>query len=879
MPPTRIFGTDESPLDVDSNPLVGPPQSSQPNRKPPGRISFSNITHRPGIISRLRGVNNDEENALDVGSPGSERPLIPSALSQPGEEYSTPLPVLPLVVLSITMLGEFLSANVSAPFLLFMVKGFGGFKDDADAGFWTGILVSTFFLTQFFTSLLWATVAQKHGQRAVLCISLLGTACTCCMFGTSTSLKEAIAIRLMQGVFAGAIGVARGTITNITDPSNEGRAYAILGFCWGFGGVSGAIIGGTFESPAKKWPTVFASIPLFVSYPYLLPCAVASSITFTGAILSLFLGWDAGPREGAIKLPLEKATGRHPTIPEADEEPVTPIFEDEVEPRGFGSLPRRVGKKISGYFARRVHDAQTDASSLTPRDQQQAVPLSVSAPRGDSTRTFSRTSRADGSAYGYGRSYRSRLASGTTLGMRRGSGSSAVRRRLYSGADGRRGSGAGGEGGGGASVGEMNFAQRLLMANENAVTGIADLWVAAAMNVDNEEVFESDTEMMEDEQREDEQWLRDREMVGRVGEESDEDAFEEEEEEDYGEALPSSLTSDRVRAGRRDSKATHQSTDMGPAHSGARPSFGSQRPSFSRPTFISPANRQFSSSSFRLDDTSSPRTRRYSTAVPSIFSHSGVRTPPAVLDAQELLSRSEEPIGGDGLATIIESQRASVVTVEGEIEKPPSLFWQLPLTIIVQYGLLALHSTTHDQVFYLYLVTDYEGGGLNLNAGNFSQLIALMCLAQIAYQFYLYPNIGPPRGRFSHLAMFRLGSLLFIPAYLTVTLYRPFASASEDGNVLLMAALAISTALRFCGITFAYTAVAILLNYMSPPHVVGLANGIAQSIVSLARFLGPIIGGLLWSTSVAKDPSGYALGFLACSAICALAVAHTFFIR
>ena len=36
-------------------------------------------------------------------------------------------------------------------------------------------------------------------------------------------------IRLLQGIFAGAIGVGRGNIATITDPSNEGRAYAILG--------------------------------------------------------------------------------------------------------------------------------------------------------------------------------------------------------------------------------------------------------------------------------------------------------------------------------------------------------------------------------------------------------------------------------------------------------------------------------------------------------------------------------------------------------------------------------------------------------------------------------------------------------------------------
>ena len=54
------------------------------------------------------------------------------------------------------MLGEFLCANVSTPFLLFMVKGtatffrspgyfqafsgFGEFSDEGEVAFWTGIL-------------------------------------------------------------------------------------------------------------------------------------------------------------------------------------------------------------------------------------------------------------------------------------------------------------------------------------------------------------------------------------------------------------------------------------------------------------------------------------------------------------------------------------------------------------------------------------------------------------------------------------------------------------------------------------------------------------------------------------------------------------------
>jgi len=56
--------------------------------------------------------------------------------------------------------------------------------------------------------------------------------------------------------------------------------------------------------------------------------------------------------------------------------------------------------------------------------------------------------------------------------------------------------------------------------------------------------------------------------------------------------------------------------------------------------------------------------------------------------------------------------------------------------------------------------SDYEAGGLNLNAGHFAQLsmfapqllaysltafaVAIMCFVQIAYQFYLYPSVPLP---------------------------------------------------------------------------------------------------------------------------------------
>jgi hypothetical protein len=90
--------------------------------------------------------------------------------------------------------------------------------------------------------------------------------------------------------------------------------------------------------------------------------------------------------------------------------------------------------------------------------------------------------------------------------------------------------------------------------------------------------------------------------------------------------------------------------------------------------------------------------RRFSNAVPAIFAHSGVRTPPAVVEAQRLLSTSD-------LTTQQQQQQDSVDAMPTVEEKQPSIMSQLPLPIIFQYGWLALHSTTHDMIFLTYVVS------------------------------------------------------------------------------------------------------------------------------------------------------------------------------
>lgn len=419
------------------------------------------------------------------------------------------------------------------------------------------------------------------------------------------------------------------------------------------------------ERPAEKWPGVFGPIPFFVNYPYFLPCAVAGSITligvvivslhfihlahsYTGSLLSLFLGRDGGPREGAIQLPPEKPGNQQPPIPEEDEI-VNEPFEDEQRTGLFGNLKRKISRSFSIYTGSSSPAIHPTEIPTTP-----SVPL-ISSPLINGQRL----SRANGSAYGYGGNQRHRVAS-TIIPRRSMASTLRTGRSIYF--DDRQSSYEGSE---------LNFTQRLLMANENAVTNIADLWVAAAMNVDNEQ-YDLDADLPMDEERarsDGEEDIDGQDVFGTIRGRTD------------SRSIDSATISSQ--AGQRSSMTRFTSTRGIPRRSVSRTSgFGSPIPGSAR------------------------LSRRSSATGPSIFAHAGVRMPPAVLDAQ---LREAEP--SDALTPILE-RRGSVNAINGieggvadEVaEKTPSLTSQLPILIIIQYGLLALHSTTHDQVFLSYLV-------------------------------------------------------------------------------------------------------------------------------------------------------------------------------
>jgi hypothetical protein len=143
------------------------------------------------------------------------------------------------------------------------------------------------------------------------------------------------------------------------------------------------------EHPVENLPRLFGNSQLYASFPYLLPCTIAATVTGTGCVLSLFLSYDAGPREGGIRLPEEKDVER--------------------AVHQVASLPGSVKKRVSGYFGSNASLNAEQAHEITDSPAQTSASVRNGGILGGADRRGSaaprpRTSFAipqRGSAYGY----------------------------------------------------------------------------------------------------------------------------------------------------------------------------------------------------------------------------------------------------------------------------------------------------------------------------------------------------------------------------------------------------------------------------------------------------------------------------------------------
>ncbi|RKP10531.1 major facilitator superfamily domain-containing protein, partial [Thamnocephalis sphaerospora] len=189
----------------------------------------------------------------------------------------TPLPKRQLIVVYLVQFGEPISFTVLFPFMYFSVTLFSGrFTNTADGsvtavygrqvrdfhitddptriGYYVGLLAASFAVAQFFSGLPWGFLSDRIGRRPVILFGLAGTTICLLLFGLSVSFAWAMTVRIMTGLVNGNVGVLKSVLGEITDETNQARAFSYMPMVYGIGFIAGPTIGGLLSNPAETYP-------------------------------------------------------------------------------------------------------------------------------------------------------------------------------------------------------------------------------------------------------------------------------------------------------------------------------------------------------------------------------------------------------------------------------------------------------------------------------------------------------------------------------------------------------------------------------------------------------------------------------------------------
>ena len=190
-----------------------------------------------------------------------------------------------LALFLVTMI-DMIGFGIIIPFLTYLVQDLAEAAGVVRIGLWVGLLMTAYSAAQFLFSPFWGSLSDRIGRRPVLMIGLVGNTVFFTAFGFSTTLLFALSMRFLAGVFNGNIAVARAYIGDVSSPKQLATRMGLIGAAFGLGFTIGPFIGGEFSNPAERWNLFVGTV--FDTYPYLLPCAIASALSAGSLILAYY---------------------------------------------------------------------------------------------------------------------------------------------------------------------------------------------------------------------------------------------------------------------------------------------------------------------------------------------------------------------------------------------------------------------------------------------------------------------------------------------------------------------------------------------------------------------------------------------------------------
>ena len=196
------------------------------------------------------------------------------------DDHDTPMPKRQMAVLAIIALCEQTALNSISPYLPHMASGFPD-VEPSQVGMYVGTIASSFALAQFLTNFFWGWISDRIGRKPVILLGTILTAACFVAFGFCRTLWQAVVVQMVMGTVNGNQGVVSTCLGEITDRSNQSRAFTYLPVIYGIGGITGPMLGGLLVGKEPKG---------LGDFPYLAPnLASAAILVFDFIVTSMFL--------------------------------------------------------------------------------------------------------------------------------------------------------------------------------------------------------------------------------------------------------------------------------------------------------------------------------------------------------------------------------------------------------------------------------------------------------------------------------------------------------------------------------------------------------------------------------------------------------------
>lgn len=149
------------------------------------------------------------------------------------------------------------------PFLSLFVSQLGNFTK-AQVTFYSGLAFAADYAVSAISAPLWGIIADKKGRKIMLLRASLGMAIAMGLMGFVTNVWQLVALRALQGVFAGFISNAQALVASQTPRKYSGRALSTLITGAVSGQLFGPVIGGFLAQLFSIRNTFFITAGLLV---------------------------------------------------------------------------------------------------------------------------------------------------------------------------------------------------------------------------------------------------------------------------------------------------------------------------------------------------------------------------------------------------------------------------------------------------------------------------------------------------------------------------------------------------------------------------------------------------------------------------------------